>query len=206
MDTHKLVQDTYNKIAIAYNNKWGVISPFFEIHAKKFISFLPKSAKILDLGCGAGRDSKYFFDNGLHVVGVDFSEGMLDIAKKIVPKAKFLCKDFRKLDFEKEKFDGIWSFFSILHLKRNELPPLLKKLNDSLKTKGILFIATKAGKGEIIETEHLDKDLQMFETFFSKRELADLLEKSNFKILEINLANDRKESDDQIVYLFAQKV
>lgn len=204
-DIHKIVKDTYEGIAQKYHKRYGQYSNFFLNYSNKFIKLLPKNAEVLDLGCGSGRDSKYFSENGLRVTGVDFSKSMLDIAKNNAPKVNFVLKDFRKIDELKGKFDGVWSSFSLLHLERKEIPTLLSKIKINLKSNGLLFIATKEGKGEIIEKENLDERLKMFETFFEKDELEDLLKENGYKILESYTDTDRYESNEKIIIIFAQK-
>lgn len=205
-DVHKIVQTGYNKIASKYYQRYGKYSPFFLKFSKEFIKLLPKKAKILDLGCGAGRDAKYFSEKGHDVIAVDFSSEMLKIAKKIAPKAKFFQQDFLKLDFSENSFDGIWCSFALLHLKRNEVPNFLKTLNKLLKNGGILFLATKEGEGEIIEKEHLDESLLMYETFFEKDELEEMIKANAFRIILTDLGYDRYESDKKIIVILARKI
>ncbi len=204
MKTSELVKRTYDQIAQGYYKKWGKYSGFFLKHSKDFIKKLPQKGKILDLGCGTGRDSKWFSEKGFDVVGVDFSKGMLKVAKKVTPKAKFILRDFRRLKLPAESFDGIWCSFVFLHLKRNEVSPLLKRIKKFLKDGGVIFITTKQGKGEIIEPEHLNKKLKMFETFFEKSELENLVKKASYKILKSTIDTHRKESEEKIIIILAQ--
>jgi hypothetical protein len=102
-------------------------------------------------------------------------------------------------------FDGIWFSFALLHLKRNEIKELLFKLKKILKSNGIFFIATKEGKGEILEKEHLNKRLKMFETFFKKDELEKICKDAGYKILESAIDSDRYESDEKIIIIFLKK-
>jgi len=205
MDNHKLVKDTYNKIAAAYSEKWSDTSEFLLSNLKKFSKLMPKNASVLDLGCGAGRDCQYFCEQGFSVWGVDFSPGMIAIAKKTAPKARFRLEDFNKINFKNNYFDGIWSFFSILHLRREEILPLFLRLNSFLRAKGTFFVFTKEGKGERIEAEHLNESLEMFETYFSKRELEDLLKKANFKIIESKILANHKRTNEKMISILTQK-
>lgn len=131
---------------------------------------------------------------------------MLEIARKIAPNANFLKQDLRKINFPANSFDGIWCSFTLLHLKRDELPRLLKLFEKVLKKNGILYIATKLGEGEQILKENLDKSLAIFETYFSKREIETLLKGAGFKLLMVDSGfYDRSESDDKIIVVLAQK-
>ena len=205
IDTSKLVQNTYNHIASKYHRRYKQYSEFLLRSSREFIKLLPKNAKILDVGCGPGRDAKFFLNQGFEVVAIDFSNEMLKIAKKVAPKVKFIRSDFRNLKLPKNSFDGIWSYFSLLHLKRGEMHSLLSSLNKILKNNGILFIATQEGKGEVIEPENLDNHYQIYKTFYSKEELSQLVKKSKFKIIEARTDFDRVKPKGRIVVVFAQK-
>ena len=205
-DVHQIVRNTYNHIAEKYYQRYHKYSPFFLKFSKIFLKLLPERATILDLGCGPGRDAKYFSLEGYEVIGVDFSGNMLKIARKIAPNANFLKQDLRKINFPANSFYGIWCSFTILHLERDELPRLLKLLEKVLKKNGILFIATKLGEGEQILKENLDTSLAIFETYFSKKEIETLLKGVGFKLLLTDSGfYDRFESDDNILVVLAQK-
>lgn len=205
-DPHQLVRNTYNTIAKKYHQCYGRQSEFFLKFSKAFMKLLPEKAKILDLGCGPGRDAKYFSKKGYEVVGVDFSEKMLQIAREIAPKAKFLKQDLRRVKLPINSFDGIWCFFVLLHLKRKEVFQLLKRIQLILKRNGILFIATKYGRGEIIEKEHLDESLKMFETYFQRDEIEQLIRDAGFELLMTDLGYSRYGSDEKNIVVFAKKI
>jgi len=103
--------------------------------------------KILDIGCGTGRDAKYFTENGFNVVGIDISEKMISYAKKNAPKAKFYARDMRNMRFKSGSFDGVWCMSSLTLLDENHMIPVLKKINNVLKKGGTLFISMKEGEG-----------------------------------------------------------
>lgn len=109
------------------------------------------------------------------------------------------------MSFPTETFNGVWCNFVLLHLKRSEILSVLKRIYKILNQGGILFLSTKEGKGEIIEKEHLDEKLKMFETFFKQNELMDLVKKAGFKILKSKLDTDRKESAEKIIIIYAIK-
>lgn len=79
-----------------------------------------KGAKILDIGCGPGRDAKYFYEHDLKVIGIDLTSNFVKMASKNVPNAKFIQMDMRKLDFPENTFDGIWACASFPHIPKKE--------------------------------------------------------------------------------------
>ncbi|WP_303838225.1 bifunctional 2-polyprenyl-6-hydroxyphenol methylase/3-demethylubiquinol 3-O-methyltransferase UbiG [Ruminococcus flavefaciens] len=109
-----------------------------------FLSYLSKPAYILDLGCGTGRDSRYFKNRGYSVLPVDASKEMCKIASEMSGVTARLLK-FEDLDYN-EEFDGVWACASLLHAEREKLPEILRRINKALKPKGVLYMSFKYGK------------------------------------------------------------
>src|SRR3989344_8102600 len=173
----------YDAMADKYAKKLNDYAPLPE--REKFISFLPNHARILDVGCGPGRDCEYFIKQGFEVVGVDLSDKLLDIAKQRVPQASFYKQDLRSLDFSPSFFHGIWACASLHHLKRTEAPQVLQIFFQLLKPDGTLFILVKEGQGEADITESLSSGLSRHFVYFMLEELTGLLEKAGFISEEI---------------------
>ena len=112
----------------------------------RFLSLLPEGALILDFGCGSGRDTKYFLEHGFRVEAADGSEELCRLASAYtgIPVKQML---FQELE-ETEKYDGIWACASILHLRREELPEVFRKMYRALKPGGILYVSFKYGDFE----------------------------------------------------------
>ena len=96
--------------------------------------------KILDIGCGPGRDAKFFFENGFEVVGIDLTSNFIKIASKLVPNAKFIKMDMRKLEFPENYFDGVWVCASFLHIPKEEAKSTLLEFRKVLKTGGLMYV------------------------------------------------------------------
>ena len=112
----------------------------------RFLSHLPEGALILDFGCGSGRDTRYFLGKGFRVEAADGSEELCRLASVYtgIPVKQML---FQELE-ETEKYDGIWACASILHLRREELPEVFRKMYRALKPVGILYVSFKYGDFE----------------------------------------------------------
>ena len=111
-----------------------------------FLGLLPEKAVILDLGCGSGRDTKYFLEQGY---SVDATDGSLELCKAASNYTGIKVKHmyFQELD-ECEKYDGIWACASVLHLKKQELPGIFRKMSTATKKNGIIFLSFKYGNFE----------------------------------------------------------
>lgn len=168
----------YDLIAQDYAKKIDAYTPRPE--QEKFISLLPKYAKILDAGCGPGRDCDYFVKHGFNVIGVDLSENLLTIARQRVPEANFLKQDLRKLNFPLNSFDGIWACASLHHMYRRDVPKALINFYRILKPEGILFVMVKEGTGGKEIRESLSSDLPRHYEFYKSEELTKLLKEAGF--------------------------
>lgn len=160
------------------------------IERENFLKSIPEKSRILDVGCGGGRDSKVFYQNGHHVVGIDLSKVMLRQARKRVPQARFVCMDVTKVDFPASSFDGIWAEAVLLHLKRTDVPKVLKRFYKILKPGGLIHIYVKRGKGESYVKEELSGWKERFYTYFNKKEIVQTIKDAGFKIVHTAINAD----------------
>jgi len=190
----------YDKIASLYAKYTH--EKIYQFQLTKFISLL-SGKKILDAGCGSGRDVEYFLEDGLQPIGIDLSKGMIKEAKKRVKNGKFKIMDFLDLKFKDNSFDGIWSMAGFIHLPRKEVKKALKEFHRVLKENGIIYIAVKEGEGEKeIKKEKYKNEPRPY-VFFKKEELEDYLHENKFKIISSELNDDQGK---KWVEIFAKKV
>lgn len=117
---------------------------------KKFLNQLScKNGKILDLGCGSGRDSKFFKEMGFEVTAWDLSEELAKKASEYIGQ-EIIVKDMRELNFE-NKFIGVWACASILHLPIKDIEEVFKKIFKALKEGGIFYSSFKYGESDYIK-------------------------------------------------------
>ena len=128
-----------------------------------FLSLIPKGAKILDLGCGSGRDTKAFIDKGYNVTAIDGSPAMCKMAKEKLG-IEVECLDFNDIQWKNE-FDGVWACASLLHCERETLDGVIEKIRDALVPGGIVYMSFKYGdfEGEMLERHFLDMNEERFE-------------------------------------------
>lgn len=134
----------YNDHAASFAKDTAMVD-FSQIR-NRFIRKLNPGAAILDFGCGSGRDTKAFLQQGFHVTAVDGSEKLCQLASEYtgIPVRKML---FHELD-ETETFDGVWACASILHVPGISLPDILKRMSRAVKTDGVIYVSFKYGTFE----------------------------------------------------------
>lgn len=112
----------------------------------RFLSKLKKDSYILDFGCGSGRDTKYFLEQGCRVDAIDGSAELCRLAGEYIgiEVKKMFFQDLAEVD----KYDGIWACSSILHLPIDELKEVMKKMAAALKENGIIYTSFKYGTFE----------------------------------------------------------
>ena len=115
---------------------------------EEFVALLPENPRVLDLGCGPGYESMRLRQAGARVVGVDFSEVSIRIAKERCPEAQFELLDFRKLEGARlGKFDGIFACASLIHIAPDELSSLFEEMHNVLNPNGYIVIMVRDGDG-----------------------------------------------------------
>ena len=149
---------------------------------EKFLKYLPVGAKLLDAGCGSGRDSLFFIKKGYDVTMLDASAGMCKCAETLTGR-KALCMTFADINFEKQ-FDGIWACASLLHVSEKELGTVLAKFHRALRGSGVLYASWKYGEGERLDGERSYNDM-------TEEKLKNLLDRVGlFDCLECWVAED----------------
>lgn len=172
---------SYDRSAAEYAAKWG------ELHLERalnaFTIRIADQRRVLDLGCGPGRDVAYLTDLGCHLVGLDLSSGMLAQARLRLPGAQFVQADLCHLPVASDSFDGIWACASLLHLRRTQVPAALLEARRVLHHPcGLLYLSLKAGQGERWVTG--SDGHRRFFSFFLLPELQTVLQHTGFHLLE----------------------
>ena len=100
------------------------------------------SARVLEIGCGDGRDAKEIIQRAAWYLGMDVSDNLLTIARKVCPEAQFVQDDITKFTFP-DNIDIIFSFASLLHVNKYEMKQILGKAYKALNPGGVFYISLK---------------------------------------------------------------
>lgn len=155
----------------------------------RFESYVTDGGRVLDAGCGSGRDSKAFIKHGYSVVAFDASREMCKAASELLGQEVWQMK-FQEVAFD-EEFDGIWACASLLHVSYEELPDVMKKLYKALKPKGVIYASFKYGDGKMTKGERTFSN-------FTEVSVEKLLGDAGFEVIECGITGDvRKDRKEE---------
>ena len=139
--------DHYNGRAEAFRQ--GTSDHDVTQNYQALLSALPEGTplKILDFGCGPGRDLVYFRNLGHEAIGLEGAENFCAMARQS-SGCEVWQQNFLKLDLPAGFFDGIFANASLFHVPRQELPRVLRELHKALKDHGVLFSSNPRGREE----------------------------------------------------------
>ena len=147
----------------------------------KFETYVTDGGRILDAGCGSGRDSRAFKQHGFSVVAFDASREMCKMASELLGEEVWQMR-FDEIAFDSE-FDGVWACASLLHVELEKLPKILKKLYKALKDKGVMYASFKYGEGVAQRGERTFSN-------FTEYSAQKLMESVGFKVIECGITSD----------------
>ena len=174
--------DYYNKNSEEYFN--STLNVDMTNTYKEFLKLVPEGGKILDLGCGSGRDSMNFMKLGYEVTAVDGSKELAKKASALLGK-EVIASTFEELEL-KEKFHGIWACASLLHIKREDLKIVLNNLYNNLEDNGVFYMSFKYG-----EKEYVDDKNRYFNCFTDESIIGFINENTKFNILGLYITEDK---------------
>lgn len=166
---------------------------------EKFAACLPTEGRILDLGCGSGDPvGAFFLEQGFELLGIDYSEAMIALARNKYANAEWRVGDMRELSM-KEKFAGIYSWDGWFHLSVDEQRRELPAIADRVAPGGALMLTVGDKEGEVIG-KVCNEDV--YHASLSAGEYVSLLRGSGFS--EADVFSNQDEKGGRTV-LFGQK-
>lgn len=177
----------YNKNAESFFS--GTVDADMSLWRDKFESYVADGGRILDAGCGSGRDSRAFKQHGFSVLAFDASREMCRMASELIDQQVWQMR-FNEIEFD-EEFHGVWACASLLHVTADELPDVLKRINKALVPEGALYVSFKYGEGCTTKGERSFSN-------YTEKTIVPLLEGAGFDVLECGITTDvRPGRDDE---------
>jgi len=122
-----------------------------------FLAELPECARILDVGCGSGRDTLAFKNRGYQVDAIDYSEVLVERATQLTG-ISVQQQSFYEIEVQ-DIYDGVWACASLLHCDRNRLPEVLKRIDAALRHGGVCYMSFKYGTTDRVKDGRAFTDL-----------------------------------------------
>ena len=157
---------------------------------ERFLAMLPPSSRILDAGCGAGRDTAAFLKLGYQVEAFDASAKLVEIARRV---SGIAVQHSTFLNFSStQPFTGIWACASLLHVPAISMSATLQHLAGLLQPEGVIYVSFKYGEDDV------ECNGRLF-TNCTEQRLQDFLEDTSLSIKETWLSNDQRteRADEQ---------
>jgi len=165
---------------------------FWREEMATFEAMLPPPAYVLEIGAGAGRDAADLIAAGYRYTGIDFSEGMLTLARQRLPRACFrhmTVYDLPPLDAP-ALYEGFWAACSLLHIPRSRIGEALRAIRKCLICGSPGFIAMKQGSGEGV-SDAGQRNMERFFAWWQREEFADALLRNGFEVASWHKAGSR---------------
>jgi len=169
-----------------------------------FMEMLQKGARILDVGCGTGIKTAVLMGKGFSVTGVDFSEKMIEIARRNVPEAKFEVWDLMDLGKMEQKFDAVFAQAVLLHIPKRDIPAALRILAGRLVPGGYLYVAVKErrtneGEEEVVKENDYGYEYERFFSYFTLEDAKNFIKDAGLAIRYESVTSSGRRNWIQII-------
>lgn len=209
MDSYLETFNTWNKIAVAYEEKFMDLN----IYNKTFDTFcgaLKKTnASVFEIGCGPGNISRYLLSKrpDFNLFGIDIAPKMVELAAANNPTAKFQTIDARNIGELKQNFDGIICGFCLPYLSIKDCETLIANCYHLLNENGIIYLSFVEGNPKHSNYMSGSTGDRVYFYYHSLAEIKRQLQQNNFQTLETFHLNYEKANGETEIHsvLLAQK-
>lgn len=168
--------------------------PFDRELLDRFADRVRELGRVADVGCGPGHIGRYLNDQGVQVVGVDLSSGMVEEARRLHPRIEFAQGDMRSLPADDAEWAAIVAFYSIIHIPRANVVEVLREFRRALRPEGVLLLSFHIGDELVHLDEWWDRKVSVDFFFFQTEEMCGYLEQAGFEV-EQSLERDSYGED-----------
>jgi len=182
----------YDGIAAEYAVRNAAVYDAIIEYGSLLLAHIGPDARLLDLGCGPGRDATWLAARGASVIGADLSAGMLALARVAIP-GNLVQLDMRQLPFRNGAFAGVWGMASLLHLPKAEMAGALREIRRVVTPNGGLVLGLQAGTEEGWEDSPYDTAVQRYFARYQLEEVTALLATAGFRLQRRGETHERQK-------------
>ncbi len=212
MDKYQITIETYNKYAQQYQDKFmdlALYNSTYDIFCKLINKV---NAEVLDIACGPGNITKYLLKHqpNYKILAMDLSVKMIELAKINNPKADFQVMDFRNLDKNYKKYDGIINGFGLPYISKIEVPNFIHNASNILKSNGVLYLSVMEGDYDnsgFKGSSSGGKD-KTYIYYYQEDFISNTLKNNNFEICEVQRIHypEQQGKYDSDLIIIAKKI
>jgi SAM-dependent methyltransferase len=180
--TKRVTVASYDAAASDYASATATLPDLVRASIETFVDSLPRGARVLEVGSGSGRDARALEDGGLSVRRTDITPGFVALLRSEGYAADVvdpLRDDLSDPDRD-EPYDAVWASASLLHVRREDLPDVLRRLAEVTRTDGLLHLTVKEGDGARFSTHGVAGPRHF--TFWREEPLRAVLEETGWKV------------------------
>lgn len=146
-----------------------------------------KNPKVLEIGCGNGRDAKEICQHTDTYQGIDISENLLAIARKNLLDKEFILADIEEYDFP-TGLDIVFAFASLIHVPKESFKKIMAKLFSAMTPNSVLFVSLKHSErySQVTKTDEFGTRTYWH---YSQADIEELA--SDFSVIHISIQDIR---------------
>jgi SAM-dependent methyltransferase len=152
-----------------------------------FAAVLGAGSRVLEIGSGGGRDAALMEELGLQVRRTDITSAFVELLREQGHEADVLDPLTDDLASADGSYDAVWANASLLHVAREDLPTVLRRLADVTRIGGLLRIAVKEGDGDGWSTHGSIAGPRHF-TYWREAPLGALVEGAGWRAVVVDRA------------------
>ena len=187
MDRYTETFDTWNKLALLYQQKFMDLDLYNKSYDVICDSITKSGATVLDVGSGPGNITRYLLTKrpDFNVLGIDVAPNMVELARKNNPKANFSVMDSRLIGELKTTFDAIVAGFCLPYLSSADVSKLFTDCFQLLHNNGLLYVSFVEGDNAQSGYQTGSSGDRTYFYFYTTDEITKQLKDKNFDDIEV---------------------
>lgn len=190
MDHKRQTIETYDRSARALADKFSALGPRTSDIEETLLFVRKTNPRVLEIGCGNGRDAKIIRTRTTEYTGIDISEGLIELARVNAPDMKFELGDIETCTLP-QNLDVVFAFALLIHTPRELLQPAFEKIFDALTPGGVFRLSMKQAEAYQEITKEDEFGVRTY-YLYSQQEIRQYAER--YVVLKSEVENIRDQS------------